>query len=104
MHPISKFIARIIVAGGIFILAVGCVTPPPAEAQVTYQTERHEHPNMARVVDQMVAAYAEMDRAPSDFGGNKATAMHDLRAAIISAKRALYFRMHMDDNALWRAP
>ena len=59
---------------------------------------------MAKAVDQMVAAYADMERAPDTFGGQKAQAMQALRSAIISAKRALYYRMKMDDNALWRAP
>ena len=55
-------------------------------------------------IERISAAYADMERAPSDFGGNKQQAMNALRSAIISAKRALYYRMKMDDNALWRAP
>jgi hypothetical protein len=104
MQSSMKFAARTIIAGSIVIFAAGCVTPPPAQAQVTFQTERAEHPNMARAVDQMVAAYADMERAPSDFGGQKGQAMQALHTAIVAAKRALYFRMHMDDNALWRSP
>jgi hypothetical protein len=102
MNPPRK-VARTLVAAGVVIIAAGCITPPTAEAQITYQTERREHPNMARAIDEMVAAYADMGRAPSDFGGQKAAAMQALRSAIISAKRALYYRMHMDD-ALWGAP
>ena len=104
MHPSLKFVTHALVGGGIVILATGFVAPRPAEAQVTFQTERHAHPNMAKAVDEMAAAYRDMERAPSDFGGQKAQAMTALHNAIISAKRALYFRMQMDDDALWRAP
>ena len=43
-----------------------------------------------------------MEAAPDDFGGNKAAAIRDTRAAIHSLKKALYFRLHMDDEALDR--
>jgi hypothetical protein len=104
MKPNLKSLARAIVAGAFVILAAGCVTPPPAQAQISFETERREHPNMARAIDEMNAAYRDMERAPSDFGGQKSQAMQALRSAIISARRALYFRMRLDDNALWRAP
>jgi hypothetical protein len=41
-----------------------------------------------------------LEAAPDDFGGNKAAAIRDTRAAIHSLKKALYFRLHMDDAAL----
>ena len=37
--------------------------------------------------------------AIGDFGGNKAQAIHDCQVAIHSLRRALYFRLHMDDAA-----
>jgi hypothetical protein len=104
MNPVVRLAARSIVAGAFVILAAGCVTPPPAQAQISFESERREHPNMARAIDEMNAAYRDMERAPSDFGGQKSQAMQALRSAIISARRALYFRMRLDDNALWRAP
>ena len=104
MKPNLKSLARAIVAGAFVILAAGCVTPPPAQAQISFEAERAQHPNMARAIDEMNAAYRDMERAPSDFGGQKAQAMQALRSAIISARRALYYRMNLDDNALWRAP
>jgi hypothetical protein len=104
MRTSRKLALRALLVGTVVILAAGFVTPSPAEAQVTFQTERRAHPNMARAIDQMNAAYADMQRSPNDFGGNKAAAMQALQQAIISAKRALYFRMNMDDNALMRAP
>jgi hypothetical protein len=41
--------------------------------------------------------------APDDFGGNKAAAIRDTEQAIHSLKKALYFRLKMDDAALDRA-
>jgi hypothetical protein len=50
----------------------------------------------------MKEALHEMEAAPDDFGGNKAQAIHDCRVAIHSLRRALYFRLHMDDAAIDR--
>ena len=104
MKPCCKFAVRAVVAGGLAIFASGCATPPPAQAQISFQSERAAHPNMAMAIDEMNAAYRHMEAAPSSFNGQKAQAMQALRAAIISARRALYYRMRLDDNALWRAP
>jgi len=104
MKPTLKSATRAIAAGAFVILAAACVTPPPAQAQITYQTERAAHPNMARAIDEMNAAYRDMEAAPAEFGGRKAQALQALRTAIIAARRALYYRMNLDDNALWRAP
>jgi hypothetical protein len=64
------------------------------------QGERAQHPHMARALDDMYGALREMESAPDTFGGNKAVAVEELRRAIHSAKRALYFRLRMDDRAL----
>jgi hypothetical protein len=44
-----------------------------------------------------------LGEAPHDFGGHKAEAMRDLEASIRSLKRALYYRLKMDDAAIDRA-
>jgi hypothetical protein len=41
-----------------------------------------------------------LEAAPDDFGGNKAAAIADTRKAIHSLKRALYYRLKMDDAAI----
>ena len=51
----------------------------------------------------MDGALSDLREAPHDFGGNKAAAMHDTEKAIHSLKKALYFRLHMDDAAIDRA-
>jgi hypothetical protein len=44
----------------------------------------------------------ELEAAPDDFGGNKAAAIRDTHQAIHSVRKALYFRLHMDDAAIDR--
>jgi hypothetical protein len=51
----------------------------------------------------MQNALREMEAAPDDFGGNKAAAMQDTRRAIHSLKKALYYRLKLDDAAIDRA-
>ena len=52
----------------------------------------------------MQEALRLMEAAPDDFGGNKAAAIHDCKVAIHSLRKALYFRLHMDDAAIDRMP
>jgi hypothetical protein len=90
----------ILVAGMLAILLAA-----PARAQpVTYQGERAAHPRMAEAIDQMKAIERELAAAPDDFGGHKATAVREVHHALIAMKRALYYRMKVDDRALEQAP
>lgn len=66
----------------------------------TIEGERAMHPNLVHAIDRMYAALADLQAAPDTFGGRKAAAMVDLQRAILSTKRALYFRLRMDDAAL----
>jgi hypothetical protein len=70
---------------------------------MTIQSEEAAHPRVAKALHQMKEALHELEAAPDDFGGNKAAAIRDTRAAIHSLKKALYFRLHMDDAALDKA-
>ena len=69
----------------------------------TREQERAAHPRIADAIHNMEVALRELEAAPDGFGGNKAAAMRDTRAAIHSLKRALYFRLRMDDAAIDRA-
>jgi hypothetical protein len=71
-----------------------------AAPQFTIQSEEAAHPRMVKAIHLMLDALHEMEAAPDDFGGNKAAAIHDARAAVHSARKALYFRLHMDDEAI----
>jgi len=73
-----------------------------AAPQLSIQSEEAAHPRLVRAIHEMRDALRELEAAPDDFGGNKAAAIHDTRAAIHSLKRALYFRLHMDDDAIDR--
>jgi hypothetical protein len=71
--------------------------------KLTVQQEWHDHPNLVRAVRAMEAAIRDLDRAPNDFGGNKARAIRDLRAAIHSLKKAILYRLHMSDEDIDKA-
>ncbi len=94
MRP--AILAAVLIAGVAFAAA-----PRTALAdQPTFKTEEQKHPRLAHAIHQLEAALHEMEHAPDDFGGNKAVAIEDTKRAIRSLKRALYYRMHLDDAAL----
>ena len=86
------------------VLATGCQTPVArAEPQLTMQQEAAAHPRIVEAIRHMKEALRLLEAAPDDFGGNKAAAIRDTRAAIHSLKKALYYRLRMDDAALEKA-
>ncbi len=92
---------------GSFGLGVGATLisrPALAEGpEITMKTEAKAHPNIVKAIREMQEALREMDAAPDDFGGNKAAAIADTKKAIHSLKKALYFRLKMDDAAIDKA-
>jgi hypothetical protein len=74
-----------------------------AAPQLTIQSEQAAHPRLAKAVHEMQDALKSLEAAPIDFGGNKAAAIKDLHTAIHSLKKALYFRLKMDDEAIEKA-
>jgi hypothetical protein len=74
-----------------------------ADPALTIQSEEAAHPNIVAAIREMKAALKHLEEAPHDFGGNKGAAMADTRKAIHSLKKALYFRLKMDDAAIDRA-
>jgi hypothetical protein len=74
-----------------------------AEPQLTMRSEEMAHPRLVKAMHEMREALRELREAPDDFGGNKAAAIRDTEKAIHSLKKALYFRLKMDDAALDRA-
>ena len=83
-------------------LAVTSATPAAAQPAPTVRSEMAAHPRLARAIRQMEAMVRMLSEAPDDFGGNKAAAIEDMRRSIHSLRRALFYRLHMDDNALDR--
>jgi hypothetical protein len=93
------------IAAGV-LLGIGICAQPilaSAEPGLSVQSERAAHPRIVAAIHQMQEALREMEAAPDDFGGNKAAAIADARRAIHSLKKALYFRLKMDDEAIDRA-
>jgi hypothetical protein len=48
----------------------------------------------------MGGRYALLQAAPDNFGGLKEQAMSETRAAIHSLRRALFYRLNLDDAAI----
>lgn len=93
------------IAAGILLVMGLCAQPMLASADpaLSVQSERAAHPRLVAAIREMKTALRELEAAPDDFGGNKAAAIADTRRAIHSLKRALYFRLKMDDAAIDRA-
>jgi len=84
-------------------LSLGAMLQPvaaQAEPALTIQQEEAAHPRLVKAIHEMRDALAELEAAPNDFGGNKAAAVRDTKQAIHSLKKALYFRLKMDDAAI----
>ena len=82
-------------------LALGAVPLVASAApELTIQSERAAHPRLDKAVHDMQDALKELQAAPDDFGGNKGSAITDTQAAIHSLKKALYYRLKMDDAAI----
>jgi hypothetical protein len=94
---------KVMVTG--MLVGVGLLAQPMAFAapELTVQSERAAHPRIVEAINKMRESLALMEAAPDDFGGNKAAAIADTKRAIHSLKRALYFRLHMDDAAIDQA-
>jgi hypothetical protein len=96
---------RLVSLGGAAAIALAFGTLPgtaSAAPQLTVQSEEAAHPRIVEAIHHMQEALREMEAAPDDFGGNKAAAIHDCKVAIHSLRKALYFRLHMDDAAIDR--
>lgn len=91
-----------LVATGVLLGMGLCAQPMLASAApgLSVQSERAAHPRIVAAIREMQTALRELEAAPDDFGGNKAAAIADTRKAIHSLKRALYFRLKMDDAAI----
>jgi len=74
---------------------IGSRPPAPREAQLMRQEEA-AHPNIARAMHDIEKSMQALHDAPDDFGGRKAQAEGDLRAAYVSLRKALYFRLYED--------
>jgi hypothetical protein len=97
----NRILIGIVLAGSMGLLAAPMMAT--AAPELSIQQERAAHPRIVEAIHHMQDALHELEAAPDDFGGNKARAIADTRTAIHSLKRALYFRLRMDDAAIDRA-
>ena len=68
-------------------------------ATTAYQkNEAKKHPRIEKAIDAMKDAVEYMDKAPDDFGGHKAAAIADTKAAIKSLHEALGYRYKQDEK------
>jgi hypothetical protein len=89
-------------AAGVLLGMGLCAQPMLAAAapQLSIESERAAHPRLVEAIRLLQDGLKELEAAPDDFGGNKAAAITDTRRAIHSLKRALYYRLKMDDAAI----
>ena len=101
MRPMNRLLVTALLASLALGVTAGraCAAPP----ELTVQSEKQAHPRLADAIRKMEEALHDLEAAPDDFGGNKAAAIRDTHQAIHSLKRALYYRLRMDDAALDRA-
>jgi hypothetical protein len=91
------------VLGAAMALGMGLSAVAHAQPQLTMRGEEAAHPRLHAAIHQMREALKELQEAPDDFGGNKAAAIRDTQQAIHSLRKALYYRLKMDDAAIDKA-
>ena len=64
----------------------------------TVASEAAEHPRIAKAVAELEEAIKYMEAAPHDFGGHKAKAIADSRAAATQLRLALKYRAVQDNK------
>jgi hypothetical protein len=95
LHRLGSAVS-LALALGAFSLSASAAPP------ISMQTEEAAHPRIVEAIHHMREALHELQAAPDDFGGHKAQAIHDCEVAIHSLRKALYFRLRMDDAAIDR--
>ena len=84
---------KVAVTALIVVAMSGIVAPSFAQS---VRTEAVNHPRIATAIREMEEAIRYMEAAPHDFGGHKAAAIRETRAAIVELRQALAFRARMD--------
>jgi hypothetical protein len=76
---------------------IGNRPPAPNELNLM-RAEENKHPNIAKAMHDIENSMRALHAAPDDFGGHKGQAESDLKAAYISLRKALYFRLYQDTH------
>ncbi|HET6255465.1 MAG TPA: hypothetical protein VFE32_15400 [Puia sp.] len=72
--------------------------PPAPRERSLMQAEEQRHPNITKAMHDIEASMNALHSAPDDFGGHKGQAEADLRAAYVSLRKALYYRLYKDTH------
>ena len=80
-----------------FEVIVGSRPPAPNEVQMM-RAEEQLHPKIAQAMHDIEASMRALHEAQDDFGGRKGQAEADLKAAYISLRKALYYRLWKDTH------
>jgi hypothetical protein len=81
-----------VVAAFFVATSLGCSA---VKAQ-TIRSEAVEHPRIAAAIRELEEVIRYLEAAPHNFGGHKAAAIRDSRAAIVELRAALAYRAHQD--------
>ena len=76
---------------------IGNRPPAPNEVQLM-RAEEAGHPNVTNAMHDIEKSMKALHNAPDDFGGHKAQAEADLKAAWVSLRKALYYRLYKDTH------
>jgi hypothetical protein len=76
----------------------GTVKPNESEQRMM-KIEEDKNPLIAHAITEMQAVCDQLGKASNGYGGNKDQALLDTRAAVISLRKALYFRITVDEHA-----
>ena len=88
---------KVVLAAMMSAMLVG-VVPAVSFAQATVKEEFAEHPQIRTAVRELEAAIAYMEKAPHNFGGHKAKAIADSRAAIGQLRAAMAYRANVENK------
>ena len=72
---------------------IGNRPPAPNELNLM-RAEENKHPNIAKAMHDLEDGIKHLHDAPDDFGGHKAQAEADMHQALVSLRKALYFRLY----------
>jgi hypothetical protein len=81
-----------VIAAFLIATSLGCSA---VKAQ-TIRSEAVEHPRIAAAIRELEEVIRYLEAAPHNFGGHKAAAIRDSRAAILQLRAALAYRAHQD--------
>lgn len=91
----SVVVALLSLSGAIVALPASAAAP-----QLSQEQEWSAHPPLTAAVKAMDKAVEDLDHAAENYGGNKAAAIRDLKAALHSLKKAILYRLKLDDAAI----